>query len=99
MTTAVITRPVLTEKSQTLSGTLNQFVFIVEKTANKHAIKSAVEQQFGVKVKGVNTTRMPAKLKTRFTKRGLQKGRRPAYKKAIVTLRPGETIEFYGDQE
>ncbi len=99
MTNAIITRPVLTEKSQDLSGTLNQFVFIVEKTANKHQIRVAVEEQFGVKVKGVNTTRMPAKLKTRFTKRGLQKGRRPAYKKAFVTLKAGETIEFYGEEQ
>ncbi len=99
MATAIITRPVLTEKSQDLSGKHNQFVFVVEKTANKHQIKVAIEAQFEVKVKGVNTTRMPAKLKTRFTKRGLQKGRRPAYKKAIVTLRDGETIDFYGDQQ
>lgn len=98
MATAIITRPVLTEKSQTLSGTQNKFVFVVEKTANKHQIRVAIESQFEVKVKDVNTTRMPAKLKTRFTKRGLQKGKRPAYKKAIVTLRDGETIDFYGEQ-
>lgn len=99
MASTTIFRPVVTEKSQQLSGVLNKFVFIVEKTANKHQIRVAVEEQFSVKVDDVNTTRMPAKLKTRFTKRGLQKGRRPAYKKAIVTLKAGETIDFYGEQQ
>lgn len=99
MASNTIIRPVVTEKSQQLSSGLNKFVFIVEKTANKHQIRVAIQEQFGVKVGDVNTTRMPAKLKTRFTKRGLQKGRRPAYKKAIVTLKPGETIDFYGEQQ
>ena len=99
MATTTIIRPVVTEKSQQLSTELNKFVFVVEKTANKHQIRVAIEEQFNVKVRDVNTARMPAKLKTRFTKRGLQKGRRPAYKKAIVTLHAGETIDFYGEQE
>ena len=99
MATNTIIRPVVTEKSQQLSSELNKFVFIVEKTASKHQIRVAIQEQFEVKVNDVNTTRMPAKLKTRFTKRGLQKGRRPAYKKAIVTLKPGETIDFYGEQQ
>ena len=99
MATNTIIRPVVTEKSQQLSSVLNKFVFVVEKTASKHQIKVAIQEQFEVKVQDVNTTRMPAKLKTRFTKRGLQKGRRSAYKKAIVTLKAGETIDFYGDQQ
>ncbi len=99
MANNTIIRPVVTEKSQKLSSDHNKFVFIVEKTATKHQIRVAIQEQFDVKVNDVNTARMPAKLKTRFTKRGLQKGRRPAYKKAVVTLKPGETIDFYGEQQ
>ena len=98
MATSTIIRPVLSEKSQDL-GEANKFVFVVEKTASKHQIRVAIEEQFDVKVESVNTLRMPAKLKTRFTKRGLQKGKRPAYKKAIVKLPEGETIDLYGDAE
>ena len=98
MATSTIIRPVLSEKSQDL-GEENKFVFVVEKTASKHQIRVAIEEQFDVKVTSINTLRMPAKLKSRFTKRGLQKGRRPAYKKAIVQLPAGETIDFYGEEE
>ena len=97
MATATIIRPVLSEKSQDLSSTENKYVFVVEKTASKHQIRVAIEEQFDVKVESVNTIRMPAKLKSRYTKRGLQKGRRPAYKKAIVKLPLGSEIDFYGE--
>jgi len=97
MTTQIIQKPVITEKSQELSTGRNQFTFVVQKTANKYQIRTAVESMFDVKVASVNTLRMPAKLKSRFTKRGLQHGRRNAYKKAIITLRDGETIDFFGE--
>ncbi len=97
MTTQIIQKPVITEKSQELSTGRNQFTFVVQKTANKYQIRTAVEDMFDVKVASVNTLRMPAKLKSRFTKRGLQLGRRNAYKKAIITLRDGETIDFFGE--
>ena len=97
MATAIILKPVITEKSQELSTRGNRFSFVVAKTANKHQIREAVESMFDVNVTAVNTLRMPAKLKKRFTKRGLQLGRRDAYKKAVVTLRDGETIDFYGE--
>ena len=97
MTTQIIQKPVITEKSQELSTGRNQFTFVVQKTANKYQIRTAVEAMFDVKVASVNTLRMPAKLKSRFTKRGLQLGRRNAYKKAIITLRDGETIDFFGE--
>ena len=97
MATATIIRPVLSEKSQDLSTNENKYVFVVEKTASKHQIRVAIEEQFDVKVESVNTIRMPAKLKSRYTKRGLQKGRRPAYKKAIVKLPLGSEIDFYAE--
>jgi len=97
MATAIILKPVISEKSQQLSTGRNQFTFVVEKTASKYQIREAIQSMFDVKVERVNTLRMPAKLKRRFTKRGLQHGRRNAYKKAIVTLPEGETIDFYGE--
>ena len=97
MTKHIILRPVITEKSQDVATAGNRFTFVVAKTANKIEIRDAVESMFDVKVSAVNTLRMPAKLKKRFTKRGLQHGRRDAYKKAVVTLREGETIDFYGE--
>lgn len=97
MANAIILKPVISEKSQELSSAKNHFTFVVAKSANKHQIREAVEGMFDVKVTSVNTLRMPAKLKKRFTKRGLQHGRRDAYKKAVITLNEGETIDFYGE--
>ena len=97
MATQVLIRPVITEKSQQIGRDGTRFTFVVAKDSTKPQIKVAVQEMFDVKVKSINTLRMPAKLKTRFTKRGLQKGRRNAYKKAIVTLRDGETIDFFGE--
>ena len=85
----VIRRPVVTETS-TLSSEHGQVVFQVPLDANKFEIKTAVENLFKVKVKAVNTLRQKGKTK-RFRGRP---GRRPDYKKAIVTLVEGETIDI-----
>ncbi|TDI59676.1 MAG: 50S ribosomal protein L23 [Alphaproteobacteria bacterium] len=82
-------RPVVTEKS-TLGSEHNQVTFQVRIDATKPQIKAAIEGVFGVKVKAVNTLRQQGKLK-RF--RG-KLGKRPDYKKAIVTLVEGETIDI-----
>ena len=84
----IIRAPVVTEKS-TLGSEHNQVTFRVAMDATKPEIKSAVETLFKVKVSNVNTLRQDGKLK-RF--RGI-KGRRPSYKKAIVTLAEGENID------
>lgn len=96
MANTIIIRPIFTEKTQ-LIGKDNRYAFIVDKEASKHQIRTAVEELFSVQVVDVNTTRMPAKLKTRFTKSGIQRGRRPAYKKAYVTLKQDNSIDFFGD--
>ena len=85
----VLLRPVVTEKS-TLGSEHNQVTFQVALGATKPEIKAAVEGIFGVKVKAVNTLRQQGKLK-RF--RG-KLGKRPDYKKAIVTLVEGEVIDI-----
>lgn len=85
----VILFPVITEKA-TLGSENNQVTFRVPINANKYAIRAAVEELFEVKVKAVNTIRQQGK-KKRF--RGIP-GKRPDYKKAIVTLEAGESIDI-----
>ena len=93
----ILVKPLITEKADTLSESKSQYSFIVEKTANKIEIKKAVEALYTVNVESVNTMVMAGKRKTRNTKKGVLHGRKPSYKKAIVTLTSGETIDFFGD--
>ena len=90
----VLRRPILTEKSTHQYAKLNQFVFEVDKNANKSMIKEAVEAIFDVKVLRVNTMVMPAKRSRRALSRRVLV-RKSAYKKAVVTLAPGDTIEVF----
>ena len=92
----VIIKPVVTEKSTKNSEKLGRYVFKVERDANKLSIKKAVEESYNVKVDAVNTGVTVGKKKTRQTKRGLSTGIKSPYKKAYVTLKKGETIDFYG---
>ena len=80
-----------------ISEKLNKFAFIVDKNANKYQIKDAVEQLYDVKVVAVNTMNYDGKKKSRYTKSGVVTGRRPAFKKAVVTLKEGDTIDFYSN--
>jgi large subunit ribosomal protein L23 len=93
--TEVLVRPVITEKVNLQMERSGRYTFVVGRQANKLEIKKAVEEFYGVKVADVNTLVVPAKSKTRFTKSGLLTGRKPAYKKAIVTLSAGETIDLF----
>ena len=93
----IIKKPVITEKMTAISEKLNRFAFIVDKNANKYQIKDAIEQLYGVKVVAVNTMNYDGKMKSRYTKSGVVTGRRAAFKKAIVTLREGDTIDFYSN--
>ena len=96
MSRNIIVKPLVTEKAQLLTSKRNQYVFVVEKTANKLEIKSEIERRFSVSVTDVNTMIIPGKNKTRSTKRGMIKGRKAAVKKAVVTLQSGESIDLYG---
>jgi large subunit ribosomal protein L23 len=93
----IILKPVVTEKMNLKGETLRQYGFVVDKRANKVQIKKAVEELYGVNVESVNTMRYAGKQKSRFTKTGIVRGRKNSYKKAIVTLREGETIDFYSN--
>jgi len=93
----IILKPVVTEKMNLKGEALRQYGFVVDKRANKVQIKKAVEALYGVTVESVNTMRYAGKQKSRFTKTGLITGKRNSYKKAVVTLREGETIDFYSN--
>lgn len=86
----ILIRPLMTEKHMRQKEEHNAVTFRVRPDANKVEIRSAVEAVFNVKVVGVRTANFPGKLK----RMGRFKGRRPAWKKAIVTLAPGHTIEL-----
>ena len=93
----ILIKPLITEKSSDLSEKRNVFGFVVNRNANKLQIKNAVEEMYNVQVDDVRTLQMPAKAKSRFTKAGITKGRKQAYKKAYVSLPDGETIDFYSN--
>lgn len=76
---------------------LNRYGFIVDKRADKLQIRKEVEDLYGVKVDSVNTIRYAGKRKSRYTKAGFVEGRTNAYKKAIVTLKEGQAIDFYSN--
>ena len=97
MAKTVLVKPIITEKAEGLSDSLNQYSFVVERKANKIEIRKAVEEMYGVTVDSVNTMIMPAKTKNRTTRSGYVRGRVSAYKKAIITLTEGEEIDFFGD--
>lgn len=91
-------KPILTEKQTAISEKFpNRYGFRVAPNANKVEIKNAVEQIYGVKVDVVNTMNYAGKRKSRFTKAGVVSGKTPAYKKAIVTLKEGEVIDFFSN--
>ena len=91
----VLIEPVITEKINLQMERTGRYTFVVGARANKLEIKKAVEDFYGVKVVGVNTMVVPAKSKTRFTKAGLLSGRKPSYKKAVITLAKGDTIDLF----
>jgi large subunit ribosomal protein L23 len=93
----VLIKPILTEKANAQQEKLKRYAFKVNRKANKLEIKKAVEDFYGVSVVDVNTLVAPGKNKTRFTKAGFIKGVRPAYKKALVTLAEGDTIDLYAN--
>jgi large subunit ribosomal protein L23 len=86
----VLIRPVISEKSYEQIQA-NQYTFRVHKDAHKTQIRQAVEQQFDVKVERVNIVKVQPKPK----RRGLYRGIKPGWKKAIVQLRKGDTIEIF----
>ena len=93
----ILIKPIITEKMTSLAEKLNRYGFVVDKTANKVQIRQAVEKMYGVKVESVNTQQYVGKVKTRNTTRGIAIGRVNRSKRAFVTLKNGEAIDFYAN--
>ncbi|HYD22241.1 MAG TPA: 50S ribosomal protein L23 [Flavipsychrobacter sp.] len=93
--TDVLVRPLITEKVNNQMEKNGRYTFEVDRRANKLEIKKAVEEFYGVKVTDVNTIVVPGKSKSRFTKAGFIQGVKGAYKKAVVTLSEGDSIDLF----
>lgn len=91
---SILVRPIITEKASVLTDRNNQVVFEVVRKANKHQIRDAVESAYGVEVKKLATMIIPGKLK----RRGMSIGKRSNWKKAIVTLKDGDSIDFFATE-
>ena len=93
--TEILIKPILTEKANAQQEKLSRYAFKVDRRANKLEIKTAIEQFYGVNVLEVNTLVVPGKNKSRSTKAGVVSGIKSGYKKALVTVAEGETIDLY----
>jgi large subunit ribosomal protein L23 len=94
---SILIKPIITEKATNDSEVNNRFSFVVAKKANKLEIKSAIEAAYGVSISSVKTLNYPAQKSTKYTKKGLVTGVKGGYKKAIVQLAEGESIDFYNN--
>ena len=93
----LILKPIVTEKMSTQTERFNRYAFVVSKSANKIDIKKIIEDTYLVKVKSVRTMNYYGKIKSRFTKGGMIVGSKNAFKKAIVDLVDGDSIDFYSN--
>ncbi len=93
----ILIKPIITEKASKAAEDKNVFTFEVHPQANKVEIKKAVEAAYGVSVDKVRTMNVRPDRKTRYTKTGVQTGKTNAYKKAIVQVAEGDTIDFYSN--
>jgi len=94
---SILIKPIITEKATNDSELHNRYAFVVDKKANKIEIKKAVETAYGVSISSVKTLNYPVQKNTEFTKKGLVTGKKGAYKKAIIQLAEGESIDFYNN--
>ena len=91
----ILVKPILTEKILKLQEAHGKYAFVVNKNANKVEIKLAVQKKFDVTVDNVQTVNVKGKSKKMNTRRGITRGKRSDWKKAIVTLRSGDSIDFF----
>lgn len=94
---SILIKPIITEKANHDSELNNRFAFVVDLRANKVEIKKAVEAVYGVTVEKVRTMVVRPDRKVRYTKNGIMSGRTSAYKKAVVQIADGDTIDLYSN--
>ncbi|HOI26224.1 MAG: 50S ribosomal protein L23 [Paludibacteraceae bacterium] len=93
----IIIKPIVTEKMTGLGEKFSRYGFRVSQDANKLEIKKAISEMYNVTVVSVNTMNVEGKNKSRYTKAGVINGKKPSYKKAFVTLKEGDVIDFYSN--
>ncbi len=93
----ILIKPILTEKMTAQGEKLNRYGFIVDPRANKLQIKAAIEANYGVVVDQIKTMNYLGKYKSRYTTAGLLEGRTNRFKKAVVTLKGSDQIDFYSN--
>ena len=93
----ILIKPIITEKVTNESELFGRYGFIVDRRANKIQIRKAVEDAYGVAVTAVRTMNYPVERKTKFTKKGVVTGKSGGFKKAIVQLSEGDSIDFYSN--
>jgi len=93
----VLVRPLITEKMNDLNETQSKYGFIVNVNANKIEIAKAIKSKFEVDVVAINTVKYKGKTKSQFTKKGRFEGKTASFKKAIITLKEGQTIDMFGE--
>jgi large subunit ribosomal protein L23 len=95
MNNNILIKPLVTEKLTDLMERENKYGFVVDYNANKIEIAKAIEKRFEVNVVAVNTIRYKGKTKTQFTRKGRFVGKTPQFKKAIITLKEGQTLDLF----
>ncbi|MGA9326434.1 MAG: 50S ribosomal protein L23 [Salegentibacter sp.] len=93
----ILIKPIITEKATADSELNNRYSFVVSNKANKIEIKDAVESAYGVSVTKIRTINVRPDRKTKYTKSGMITGKTSAYKKALVQVAEGETIDLYSN--
>ena len=94
---SIIKKPIITEKMTDQAEKLNRYAFVVDRRVNKIEIKKAVSEMYDVTVDAVRTMVCIGKKRVRGTKSGMIVGKTSTYKKAIVTLAEGDSIDFYSN--
>tara|TARA_B100001758_G_C18271382_1_gene536587 strand:- start:537 stop:827 length:291 start_codon:yes stop_codon:yes gene_type:complete len=94
---SIIKKPIITEKMTDQSEKYNRYAFVVDRKVNKIEIKKAVSEMYDVTVDSVRTMVCIGKKRVRGTKSGMIVGKTATYKKAIVTLAEGDSIDFYSN--
>ena len=94
---SIIKKPIITEKMTDQSEKYNRYAFVVDRKVNKIEIKKAVSEMYDVEVESVRTMVCIGKKRVRGTKSGMIVGKTSTYKKAIVTLAEGDSIDFYSN--
>ncbi|MFQ5751164.1 MAG: 50S ribosomal protein L23 [bacterium] len=99
LTESILIKPLLTEKMLSLQEDMKKYAFKVARNANKIEIKRAVENKFNVLVDNVHTINVQGKTKRMNTRGGITRGNRASWKKAIVTLHEGYSIDFFQEKQ